>query len=592
MAVVSDFTALIEGVSWAGDGVTGRPVFVTFSFDTSAASYLLLRHPQAFLDSFQPLTAGEQALARQALQMWADASGVTFLEAPAGQGDIRFGRYDFATTTADVQDAAAFAYLPGVLLEPTYADTTRLGGDVFLDVGPTNLYFLLHEIGHALGLKHPHDGDPTLASDLDHVSQTVMSYERTSLPTTLGPLDLAAIRHLYGGPESDGQQIAVWQWNAAAAILTQNGAAGADTILGVGGRDQVAGREGDDYVFTREGNDEVWGEDGDDRLFGGRGDDVLMGGTGDDLLDGDAGADTVDGGAGDDVVAVIIGQGDFADGGAGDDFLLVIADPLGPPINMSTDAMLAAVGTAVRFEFMSFVDTEGDDTITAGQSGVEILGYGGHDSLLGGPVSDILWGGDGRDRIHGGGGDDVLIGEEGDDYVRGEEGDDVIWGDGGFDDVHGNMGDDTVHGGAGPDWVVGGKDNDSLSGGVGDDVVYGNLGADTQTGGDGADWVRGGQENDTLDGGAGADWMSGDRGADTLAGGAGADLFNYFNGAGLDRVIDFDAAAGDRVRLEGTTAYTLRQEGLDTVIDLGAGDTMVLVGVNSATLPAGWIIFA
>ncbi|MDO8321690.1 MAG: calcium-binding protein, partial [Phenylobacterium sp.] len=111
---------------------------------------------------------------------------------------------------------------------------------------------------------------------------------------------------------------------------------------------------------------------------------------------------------------------------------------------------------------------------------------------------------------------------------------------------------------------------------------------DTQFGGDGFDWVRGGQGNDSLDAGAGDDWIWGDRGDDTVAGGAGADVFHIFTGGGLDRVTDFSYAQGDRVVVD-YGAYSVSQVGADTVVDLGSGDRMVLVGVTASSLPAGWI---
>lgn len=191
------------------------------------------------------------------------------------------------------------------------------------------------------------------------------------------------------------------------------------------------------------------------------------------------------------------------------------------------------------------------------------------------------------ETIHAGGGNDVLIGGGGVDYLRGDEGDDYLAGGDGFDDVHGNMGNDTVSGGRGPDWVVGGKDSDLLFGDDGDDVVYGNVGNDTCQGGDGADWVRGGQGDDSLVAGAGADWISGDRGNDTVVGGAGADIFNTFAEAGSDRVLDFNAAEGDRVRVE-FGSYTISKVGADTVVDFGAGRQLVLVGVG--TFDPGWIV--
>ena len=175
------------------------------------------------------------------------------------------------------------------------------------------------------------------------------------------------------------------------------------------------------------------------------------------------------------------------------------------------------------------------------------------------------------------------------DYLRGDDGNDQIWGGFAFDDINGNMGDDTLSGGLGDDWVVGGKDNDRQAGDAGGDIVWGNLGNDTLDGGDGADQVRGGMGDDTLTGGAGNDFVSGDRGNDTVAGGAGADLIHGSQDAGIDRVVDFSLAEGDRVLLDPGTTYTLSQVGADTVIDMGAGHQMILVGVQLSTLPPGSI---
>ena len=113
---------------------------------------------------------------------------------------------------------------------------------------------------------------------------------------------------------------------------------------------------------------------------------------------------------------------------------------------------------------------------------------------------------------------------------------------------------------------------------------------DMALGGDGADTVRGGQGDDSVSGGAGNDWLWGDKGNDTLSGGAGADSFHSLVGAGLDRITDFNRAEGDRLILDGSPAYTVSQVGADTVVDLGHGDQVVLVGVTYASLSAGWIV--
>ena len=214
---------------------------------------------------------------------------------------------------------------------------------------------------------------------------------------------------------------------------------------------------------------------------------------------------------------------------------------------------------------------------------------GGDDSLTGTSESETIWGYVGNDTIDGGGSPSDVVAAYSSDYLRGGDGADVILGGVGADDINGNQGNDTVHGGAGDDWAVGGKDEDVVYGDGGGDIVCGNLGNDTCDGGAGSDLVRGGQGDDSLAGGAGDDWLSGDRGSDTLSGGAGADIFHSFGEAGVDRVTDFNFGEGDRVQLDPGSAYTGAQVGADTVITLGGGAQMILVGVQLSTLSQGWI---
>lgn len=211
------------------------------------------------------------------------------------------------------------------------------------------------------------------------------------------------------------------------------------------------------------------------------------------------------------------------------------------------------------------------------------------DFLRGKAGNDYIYSEGGDDTVFGGAGIDVIEGGSGRNYLRGDDGNDRITGGDDFDDLHGNAGNDTLRGAAGDDWVVGGKDNDVLYGEDGHDIVYGNLGDDTCDGGYGNDLIRGGQQNDVLYGGAGDDWLSGDRDSDTISGGTGADIFHTFGDAGIDRVLDFNPAEGDRVQLDPGTTYSVAQVGADTVISMGGGGQMTLVGVNMAALTDGWI---
>ena len=89
---------------------------------------------------------------------------------------------------------------------------------------------------------------------------------------------------------------------------------------------------------------------------------------------------------------------------------------------------------------------------------------------------------------------------------------------------------------------------------------------------------------------AGDDWMSGDRGDDTMTGGAGADSFHTWSEAGIDRVMDFNRAEGDRVLVSDGATWTVSQVDADTVVVLSGGAQLVLVGVAAASLTGGWIV--
>ena len=168
----SIYDALIFGTQWISNTITFSFPTINSSF---AVGYLENNSNLAFLGS------SDQTAVRSALQSWANVANLTFLETTdtsSNVGDLRFG-YSY---TPAFDSAQAWAYLPG---------STPQSGDVWFNTLGTSFsnpwtqgsyYFLaaIHEIGHALGLKHPFDSSPnnlvTLPTNLDSRSFTIMSY--------------------------------------------------------------------------------------------------------------------------------------------------------------------------------------------------------------------------------------------------------------------------------------------------------------------------------------------------------------------------------------------------------------------------------
>lgn len=151
----------------------------------------------------------------------------------------------------------------------------------------------------------------------------------------------------------------------------------------------------------------------------------------------------------------------------------------------------------------------GSDTIWGDEENVETGFLGGEDDI---------WGYGGVDTIHGGPLDDVIDGGNQGDFLYGDNGVDTIYGGYGNDDLFGGAGVDHLYGEDGYDDLFGGNGNDHLFGGEGKDDLHGEDGDDNLYGEEGPDNLFGGNGNDHLDGAF-------DGEMDALVGGAGADDF-------------------------------------------------------------------
>ena len=165
---VSDYTAILSDWTWSQN--EGTPAVVTYSFPAASWDEVAETYGAAAANSFVAFTATQRALAEQALDAWAAACGLVFVEVAAGEGDIRFGNFDFSLM-AGAETYSGYAYYPARGTGSYNSWENEIGGDVFINLTRINdLSFglILHELGHAIGLEHPFSGDIQLEAAYDN----------------------------------------------------------------------------------------------------------------------------------------------------------------------------------------------------------------------------------------------------------------------------------------------------------------------------------------------------------------------------------------------------------------------------------------
>lgn len=335
--------------TYIGDtmGGLGTGVNVTYSFFTAVPSYYASATGTIPTSAtFQAFSEAQKAATRSALAEVSAITKLTFTEvSDAGDGgQLRLGSFPMYSGNGFV----GYAYYPAT-------NWKNVAGDIWLDTYATNQdmttgYFgyatLLHEIGHAIGLKHPHQGDVTLPTAVDNRQWTVMSYTNqpkntiaTFNGTSLsyknifgdgyGVYDILALQYLYGTNTSYKAGADTYSWAANAQFFdTIWDAGGTDTIdlsnqtltsrldLTPGTQSSVNRRTTDaekkigwantsysvtSNYFTGENNlgiafgvtiENVKLGSGSDQVLGNSADNQITGNGGDDTLDGGTGTDT------------------------------------------------------------------------------------------------------------------------------------------------------------------------------------------------------------------------------------------------------------------------------------------------------------
>ena len=347
-------------------------------------------------------------------------------------------------------------------------------------IGSYGFSTLIHEILHAIGLKHPGDynldgaGDPPfLLHAEDNTTNSIMSYnEAGAAPSTPMPYDIKALQYLYGAKQhndgkttyvfdqtygfSDGRQfwgsasketkVALWDsggvdtldfsklaWDKSGyrfdlregGALTSQSAYNSETYTPRGSKETYQTSDSGAFIAYDVTIENLVNSTSNDTIIANKVGNTFSGyladlKTGKDTIVGSDRLDTLD----------LSGykSSDVSQTAKGDDLVL----DLGGNGSITLKEYYSAVkGDRIRILF--------DDAKT----GLNILGTKG---------------------------DDYLKGESGDDLIRGLAGDDILQGRGGHDRLEGGKGDDLLKGGKGDDFLLGGRGYNILVGGQGHDT--------------------------------------------------------------------------------------------------------------------------
>jgi len=598
--------SLISGTYWLGANwsPTG-PTNLSYSFMAPGTSYFITDYsPDNEYNALYELTAGQKTAITSALSGWSAVANLNFTltsDTLTNVGDMRFGGYRLMDNKT-----AAWAYFP---------DDTPVAGDVWIGPqtnepnpgkGDYDYMTFIHEIGHALGLKHPFDTSNTnktlLDPTLDDVHFTVMSYNNNYSyePTTPMVLDIIAIQSLYGANMQWQTGDNIYKWNADQSIF--------ETIWDAGGNDTIDGSNQlsavsinlNEGAYSQIGkvfidlNNQTAINDGLAIAYGAKIEnavgsvfnDTLTGNALNNILDGKAGADIMSGGSGNDSY-VVDNEGDTV-------------------IELGTS--LTEIDSV--FSYVSY---------TLGSNLENLLLVGGNNlNGTGNTLNNTITGNAGNNLLDGGAGIDTLIGGTGNDtYIVDNTQDVVVETSALANEIDTVMASVSYTLSANVEnLTLTGIMNTNASGNAQNNVLTGNSGNNILNGGGGLDTLIGGAGNDILNGGAGADTLSGGTGDDTyvvdnandiiieaanegvdlvqttvsyvlsanieagqILGSdslnlVGNDLSNTLTGNSANNILDGKAGADIMSGGSGNDSYVVDNEG-DTVIELGTSLTEI-----------------
>lgn len=395
------------GTPQGNPGGIGNGVSLTYSFLSSRPSYATSDEV-----GFGVMNSAMKAATVKVLAHISEIADIDFTAVSAQRGQLTF-----ATSDQSAWGSSAWAYMPFFSTsvdgggDITAVTEEKLGGSVWVnndiswiasdwEPGHFGYSVLLHEMGHALGLKHSFEagaggGGFQLAPSLDNEAHTVMSYTEAPRnllivdvvartgggyrwtydglsPSTMMMMDIEALQHLYGANTATRSGNTVYHFETNEELL--------ETIWDGGGRDTL-----------------------------------------------DCSNQTLN-------CQINLGEGKFSSIG-----LRRTDAEIKLGLDLPTDFNLDLVNSADRAELYNGENNLG---IAKGAIIEHAKGGSGSDVIIGNNVANNLLGGRGADKLTGGFGNDKLYGGVSADVLSGQGGNDILIGGGGADRMDGGDGRD------------------------------------------------------------------------------------------------------------------------------------------------------
>ena len=372
----NNMLALIYGQRWDSKNIT-------FSFPNQAADYGNYGSGEAA--SFSSLNNTQKNAAITAFSMLESYTKLNFSNVTSNEGnaEIRLGESDMPST--------AWAYYPSngyqsgdIWLDPSYYNNPLRGTYAW--------HTVLHEIGHAIGLKHGHDNSGYGALDAAHdqMPYSVMTYNSHSSSSgnnytneyygyaqSYMVYDIAASQALYGVNWSTNSNASTYKWSGTTGQMTING--------------QGQGAPASNRIFST-----IWDAGGTDTIDLSN----YNSGTTGDMTPGSYLSFSP-------IQTVQLASGVWADGN-----VYFALAPEKSQKKAYIENLITGSGDDFIFGNKSHneISTKAGLDQVHGRGGHDIInGNGGKDFLIGGPGSDTLDGGLGTDTLKGGGGPDTFI---------------------------------------------------------------------------------------------------------------------------------------------------------------------------------------